>query len=1370
MAVEELEELVTEDFGFRKVGSGIRLLSGISDGSTLKHNTLNFLAWDNTTGKYAAYNQTELITGDISKLVEKLGADSTEVEDQNVISTSGKKITSISYTADGSKLIASSGDELLFLSAGETNLQSIRKFDHGVESFQNAPWYGHMTAVLLENGDLHIVNLDQTDTKLIGSSVLSFSWSSFESNSILAGLKNGQLQLVNTENFSERVLNAPVGLAIDPSFPISISSVSAGSWLTFYGDVERDEDERPDYAGVMLTIDGDTLTWKESSLICSPYGIIERKPTIYSVSLHKWLEDFPFLNVVAGALSTDIAIVSPNEIISQLNDGDRAQLPIDEDTGDDDTPLGIALDLTATEDVIAPVVGVERSPPLPRIWVLTQRGELVAWELFYKKGLSTGSVKLDTILGFEAERSQHAKKFTSFEISGKIAESETKPETKAEPISSSKPDSIFKSSPTANPFASSKSPFEVSKSTSDSPFSSVKPLETKTPAFGSSTFGSTATAFGSSTFGQSSTSAFGGSGNSKPAFSFQSGTSGFGKVAQESSPFASLNKTSGETSSPFGGLAAKKTSPPGEKASPFGSLVASKSKETFSEEKSTTPAPAFGGSSIGKSAFGQSSFGNPAAGQNAFGSSAFGKPTFGTTGETESKPSPFGSSAFGKPGFGASSPAPTAPTASNAATPGQTAFGQTSFGSSTFGKSTFGTSSPTLSSTQTAFGSSTFGQSSFGTSLSTAPAASMKSGFGAFASKSVFGNLSAGLNEPVKSASPFETLGSTSKSPFETLGSKSTPLFSTPANTTAQKDTEDSSSEESEQDELEELANDEQDPSVTNNESELSFGNVDLNEPAEGDSLFDETGDDSEVPESLVNLSADTSQPGSEFSRIESEGEEDEAEASTLDEERTLGSSGDEVSFEEDSAAPETSFFRDDSAVVDNSVGDVAAEQNEPVPEDNEQLNPHEPEQLEPTEITKNLFEATPDYGTEESPKVSETKASSDDPEPALASTEAKVPEAAKSSSEGLESGKEQAETAEKESPDVQDTKPEPNKIQEGVQKPQDSFKSKLDNGIGTKYPEATSKPLHPDQSVDKKAEETENVRSGKSSDDWTVGVINSPVEKPMEPLPYLQLRQVVYPTLDEDPDFEEVERLYYDTESEFLVLEKNVSNIGKFIKSHTALDQEYEETSLDRPELWKLDDASTVSQIADSIQSQLKEHLEEKQQVLERVSNVKAQSTTSSQYSLKLSQDLALLNSQFTDKTSIKKKLPLDIRQATIRNAIREKLASAQDSKRELESKILLIKCLVYRDSIQGPKDFEHVLIALDATLRKHISEIKALKELRGSVEKLKVSDRPPVSDLTKSMLRLSMDKLNTGIITKQELRETLGLRKLKPIEISFE
>jgi nucleoporin NUP159 len=348
-----------------------------------------------------------------------------------------------------------------------------------------------------------------------------------------------------------------------------------------------------------------------------PWGMEERSPPyFFTAQLQNYQPNLRNAIIFAGTCATDIGLVArfseqgngvPADTFftAQFSeDTRRAQMPLSAQSTDS-SPIGIALDLSAKDNVKRPVGGeeIQESPgPLPIVMVLNYEGMVAAWHVVYNDAIEKGQ-KYEGMIIYENEQ----------------APPQPQSSTPAKPAASAFGQTSFGSPATASPFA-------TAAASTASPFAAA------------STGGS---AFGKPSFGQ-------------PAFGQ---TSAFGQTAAAPSSGGSLfGQPSTGTSSPWGSASqppsTPKSSTPSTAFGQLSQLGAGSSAPAFGKPAFGQPAaPAFGApSQLGaKPAFGQPSSlaASPAA-------PAFGKPAFGQTGfgSVPASPAPAAGSAFGSGGSG----------------------------------------------------------------------------------------------------------------------------------------------------------------------------------------------------------------------------------------------------------------------------------------------------------------------------------------------------------------------------------------------------------------------------------------------------------------------------------------------------------------------------------------------------------------------------------------------------------------------------------------------------------------------------------------------------------------------------------------------
>ncbi|KAF6011167.1 hypothetical protein HII12_002761 [Brettanomyces bruxellensis] len=156
-------------------------------------------------------------------------------------------------------------------------------------------------------------------------------------------------------------------------------AIDADSMLVIYGSSRASEGNN-DFKSFVLK--NDEIA-NEAVDICQPWGSIPRKASFYGVNLSGWCKEFPSVLFTIGSKSIELNATTPESQIRELNDSDNAEMPLDEDTGDDDTSLGLVIDLQASKNVNQPCKLLDSSGPLPRIIVLSNRGQLLTWNIWY---------------------------------------------------------------------------------------------------------------------------------------------------------------------------------------------------------------------------------------------------------------------------------------------------------------------------------------------------------------------------------------------------------------------------------------------------------------------------------------------------------------------------------------------------------------------------------------------------------------------------------------------------------------------------------------------------------------------------------------------------------------------------------------------------------------------------------------------------------------------------------------------------------------------------------------------------------------------------------------------------------------------------
>lgn len=680
----EIPEEFTETYGFHLDShkDGVKLFDAPVDFGNSKIATLplNLLAVGNIKKVYIASNTSQLVIGHVETLEE----------DRKYVDLD--LITIVGISADNEYVYVVTNGTLNRVSTDELLLggQTFTEIAKDVKDFKVSPTVPGLTAALLEDGKLNVLKDDDTVHSV--ENVEGFAWD----------LEGTAIGVVTKE---EIAVYKPDGeklssYTVEESYN-DIAAIHSGQWLLMSSPSPEDA------TYTLLSKDGSGFNTLDVPL-APPFGEVERVQQMYSTHLQNWING-KTLALVSTALATEIASIEydgeASKLIAHANDTDRAELPVDDESGDDTLPVGMAVDVTGTTRVVKePCLGVEEANGvLPRLFCLNNNGMLIAWDVFESREINNEGLSLERALP-----QLQTVDISASKKSDAVSLGPASVPVKSDPVSlgpfSAPPvakETTKPSAPPASPFGSSQ-PSGVGLLGSEGSQGS---------GFGQSGFGKSG--FGQSGFGQSGfgQSGFGQSGFGQSGF----GQSGFGQKQQ--------TKGSGDVKSGFGSYASKNNALTGDaKSSPFGKTTAS--NDIFGSQSTSNE-------SLKQSMFGDTStkpFGSSSESKDIFGSSSSRKP-FGST--TDAKPfgsdaKPFGSTSGAKP-FGSTSD--TKP------------FGSTSetkpFGSTTDAKPFGSTSTKSIFGNPTDAKTSSLSpklESSFGTSSESKPLEAFSKAASAFGS------------------------------------------------------------------------------------------------------------------------------------------------------------------------------------------------------------------------------------------------------------------------------------------------------------------------------------------------------------------------------------------------------------------------------------------------------------------------------------------------------------------------------------------------------------------------------------------------------------------------------------------------------------
>ncbi|KAK6459832.1 hypothetical protein DFJ63DRAFT_54033 [Scheffersomyces coipomensis] len=543
--MSSIDLVSSEDLGFKldSDGQGLKLFDQPIDLDSYNEDNLNLLAVGNINKYFAASNVTSLKLGYISSL------------DSLKTVTDTFKITQLYFNSDESKLYVVNHSKLYYILIND--YFNTDKFDlksyHGDDIIDDiksiSPSSKSPDSVLIHtnSGGLYLNNKSDK----IGEDIVSYTWS--DDGSIFYINNNDPLN-IHCKYYTKQVI--PLDLELENYQPIDIRTVKS-SILISYKNEEEDITQTYliDANGTPSLID-----------VAPPFNSVERANEYYGLTLVKWISDSTFY-FVTSSLATDISTIkleiSETTLVEPSEDSQRAQFPIDDDTGDDTSAVGFALDVTGIDtNVLEPWNGIEAvKGKLPRLLTLLNSGHLISWWVYDKSAITDDKADLSNALKYY-QREQSAT------VAAVAPATATATPAISNPFGSTAPASFG----AANPFGSSTASSLFAKESSPfggftAPVKEIKPISTEDDnksAFGGfktnnsslssnikpetssgSNFGSSG--FGGSGFGNSGKPAFGGSGF---------GSSGFGGfAAKQPSAFGSTENTN-TTASTFGSYSA----------------------------------------------------------------------------------------------------------------------------------------------------------------------------------------------------------------------------------------------------------------------------------------------------------------------------------------------------------------------------------------------------------------------------------------------------------------------------------------------------------------------------------------------------------------------------------------------------------------------------------------------------------------------------------------------------------------------------------------------------------------------------------------------------------------------------------------------
>ncbi|PNP57135.1 hypothetical protein THARTR1_02977 [Trichoderma harzianum] len=510
----DLETIQTEALGFLSIAgdSKVRLTSAWE---TLPTATSSLLSVASKRGLVAAAGPDQLIiatTESIRKAFEapKDGDSDIRGFEPQLKIPMPMRVSQLVFTADENYLVlsAESGGGLAvyqvqsLLQGSSNSAFELSTNGEALRSLVPNPTIPELCAIVTNNGNLHMANLQERKiSNALKSQVSCISWSS-KGKQLCAGLADGTIHQMTPEGEGKADIPNPPNVA--NCHVSSLTWLENNLWLAIHST----NDSPPSSIYHIITRQPpSSFTYQKLTDPVQPFGS-DKVPHHSILRLRDFPPDLQDLLIVSSTASTDVGLLTrsknalttdlPAESITNvftttelLDDSKRPTLPMT-DSADDSTPIGVALDLSSKDKIYKPIPAdeeLEESPtPLPGFWILTHEGVLCSWWIIYTDSIK----KAMPYPGLTA-------------VQGDTGSVSAPAASSASPFSNAGPSPFSSSSAAAPAFGSS-----AQLGQKASPWGTAAASGTAAPsaggAFGSSAFGSAAPA---ATFGKPSTVGFG---------------------------------------------------------------------------------------------------------------------------------------------------------------------------------------------------------------------------------------------------------------------------------------------------------------------------------------------------------------------------------------------------------------------------------------------------------------------------------------------------------------------------------------------------------------------------------------------------------------------------------------------------------------------------------------------------------------------------------------------------------------------------------------------------------------------------------------------------------------------------------------------
>lgn len=298
-------------------------------------------------------------------------------------------------------------------STGAQPLFQLGTNNVGLREVKPNPAIPEFVAIVTTNGDVQMLNLNTrgweqgSNGSVLKSGASTVSWSQ-RGKQIVCGMGDGTIWQMTPQGEGKAALPSVPGL--DNYFVSSIVWLENHLFITTHTPVPSDPQNNESIFHVLVRVSNNSsFQYTRLPDPVPPFGMDARSPPYFFHAIIKqYAPNMKDMVIFSNTVSSDIGLVSrfsspisgepsvPADTWCTTTIGDdtrRAQLPLNGESFQDTSPVGMALDLSSKDNVKRPVGGeeIEASPgPLPVLMVLNHEGLLSAWHVVYNDAIERG--------------------------------------------------------------------------------------------------------------------------------------------------------------------------------------------------------------------------------------------------------------------------------------------------------------------------------------------------------------------------------------------------------------------------------------------------------------------------------------------------------------------------------------------------------------------------------------------------------------------------------------------------------------------------------------------------------------------------------------------------------------------------------------------------------------------------------------------------------------------------------------------------------------------------------------------------------------------------------------------------------------------